>query len=90
VSGNLTARVEADVAIKYHLNTISGVLQLDDQTIKGTFGKGYESSTGLLDGNWLELHANSVSGDISIVRRPTAAADAPVGAPEDTATEASA
>ena len=81
VSGNLTARVEAGLPIKYHLNTISGVLQLDDQTVKGTFGKGYESSTGVLAGSWLELHANSVSGDISIVRRLTAAADAPASAP---------
>ena len=77
VSGNLTARVEAGLPIKYHLNTISGVLQLDDQTVKGTLGKGYESSTGVLAGSWLELHANSVSGDISVVRRPAAAADAP-------------
>jgi hypothetical protein len=69
VSGNLTVRLGADVATRYHLNTVSGTLQLDDQTIKGTYGKGYESSTGTLDGSWLELHANSVSGDITVVRR---------------------
>ena len=85
VSGNLTARVGADLAIKYHLNTVSGTLQLDDQTIKGTFGKGYESSTGPLDGSWLELRANSVSGDISIVRRASTAADAPASAPNSAA-----
>jgi DUF4097 and DUF4098 domain-containing protein YvlB len=69
VSGNLTVRLGADVPARYRLNTVSGTLQLDDQTIRGTLGKGYDSSTGTLDGAWLELHANSVSGDISVVRR---------------------
>ncbi|TFC84575.1 hypothetical protein E3T24_10090 [Cryobacterium sp. TmT2-59] len=78
VSGNLTVRLGADVGTKYHLNTVSGTLQLDDQTIRGTFGKGYESSTGVLDGSWLDLYANSVSGDISVVRR-SAEAGGPQG-----------
>lgn len=69
VSGNLTVRLGADVATSYRLNTVSGTLQLDDRTIKGTLGKGYEASTGSLDGAWLELRANSVSGNISVVRR---------------------
>lgn len=76
VSGNLTVRLGADVATRYRLNTVSGTLQLDDQTIRGTFGKGYESSTGALEGSWLELQANSVSGDITVVRRSTAPAPA--------------
>ena len=71
VSGDLTVRLGADVATRYHLNTVSGTLQLDNTTIKGTLGKGYDSSTGDLSGSWLELHANSVSGDISVVRRAT-------------------
>jgi hypothetical protein len=69
VSGNLTVRLGADVATSYRLNTVSGTLQLDDQTIKGTLGKGYELNTGSLDGSWLELRGNSVSGNISVVRR---------------------
>jgi len=73
VSGNLTVRLAADVAARYRLNTISGTLQLDDQTVRGTFGRPYESSSGALNGSWVELHANSVSGDISVVRRATAA-----------------
>lgn len=79
VSGNLTVRLGADVATRYRLNTVSGAIQLDDRTIKGTLGKGYEGSDGTLDGNWLELRANSVSGNISVVRRPgqrTGASDA--------------
>jgi DUF4097 and DUF4098 domain-containing protein YvlB len=69
VSGNLTVRLGADVATRYRLNTVSGTIQLDDKTIRGTLGKGYEGSEGALDGTWLELRANSVSGNISVVRR---------------------
>jgi len=71
VSGNLTVRLGADVATRYRLNTVSGTIQLDDKVIKGTLGKGYEGSDGALDGSWLELKANSVSGNISVVRRAT-------------------
>jgi hypothetical protein len=78
VSGNLTVRLGADVAARYRLNTVSGTLQLDNTTIKSTLGKGYDSSTGDLSGSWLELHANSVSGDISVVR---STADAASSAP---------
>ncbi|WP_233193954.1 MULTISPECIES: hypothetical protein [unclassified Cryobacterium] len=76
ISGSLTVRLGADVATRYRLNTVSGTLQLDDQTIRGTFGKGFESSTGTLEGSWLELQANSVSGDITVVRRSTEPASA--------------
>ena len=74
VNGNLTVRVEPGVAARYHLNTISGTLQLDDHTVRTAFGKGFEGSTGSLDGSWLDLRANSVSGDISVVRSEGASA----------------
>lgn len=70
VSGNLTVRLGAEVAARYRINTVSGTIQLDDRTIRGTLGKGYTGSDGDLSGSWLELNANSVSGDISVVRRP--------------------
>jgi DUF4097 and DUF4098 domain-containing protein YvlB len=76
VTGNVTVRLGTEVAARYRLNTVTGRLQLDDQTIRTTFGKGYEGSSGQLDGSWLELQANSVSGDISVVRR---SASAPTG-----------
>ena len=90
VSGNLTVRLGADVPARYRLNTLTGTLQLDDKTIRGTFGKGYEGSAGALDSAWLELRANSVSGDISVVRRASENAK-PGGAESDDAglTEAS-
>lgn len=69
VSGALTVRLDADVPTRYKLNTVSGTLQLDNQTIRGTLGRGYDGSTGDLSGAWLELRASSVSGNISVVRR---------------------
>lgn len=80
VSGNLTVRLAPGVAIRYRMNTVSGTLQLDDHTERGTFGKGYDGSTGELSGSWLELTARSVSGDISVVRRANEATDAGAGA----------
>ncbi|WP_166785791.1 MULTISPECIES: DUF4097 family beta strand repeat-containing protein [Cryobacterium] len=86
VSGNLTVRLGADVGTRYRLNTVSGTLQLDDRTIRGTFGKGYESTAGTLAGHWLELQANSVSGDITVVRQSgEPAATGPAGAEADDA-----
>jgi DUF4097 and DUF4098 domain-containing protein YvlB len=77
VTGNVTVRLGTEVAARYRLNTVTGRLQLDDQTIRTTFGKGYEGSSGQLDGSWLELQANSVSGDISVVRRTGSAPAGP-------------
>ncbi|WP_104090153.1 MULTISPECIES: DUF4097 family beta strand repeat-containing protein [unclassified Cryobacterium] len=95
VSGNLTVRLEPGVAARYHLNTLSGTLQLDDHTVRTAFGKGYEGSTGALDGSWVDVRSNSVSGDISVVRseitspasttQADAAAPAAVHSPQDPA-----
>jgi len=81
VSGNLTVRFDGGSGARYRVNTVTGSLLLDDTQIKGTLGKGFERVTGDLVGTWLELGANSVSGNISVIRRqlvPTAmgAADA--------------
>jgi DUF4097 and DUF4098 domain-containing protein YvlB len=69
VNGNVMLRLGSDVPARYLLNTVSGTLQVDDHTIRRSFGKGYEGSFGDLAGSWLELRANSVSGDISVVRQ---------------------
>ncbi|MFO7689330.1 MAG: DUF4097 family beta strand repeat-containing protein [Cryobacterium sp.] len=70
VSGDLTVRLGGSVAAKYRLNTVVGTLQLDDEIVRGTLGSGYHGSSGSLDHAFLELTANSVSGSISVVRRP--------------------
>lgn len=83
VSGDLTVRFEAGTGARYRINTVGGTVLLDDMTVKGMLGKGFERVDGELAGRWLDLGANSVSGDISIMRRETAktgATDATAGA----------
>ena len=78
VSGSLTARLSADVGTRYVVNTVSGTLQLDNSVIKGTRGRGFSSTTEG-DGNFFtDVVANSVSGNVTVIRRadpPTADAD---------------
>lgn len=73
VSGDLTVRLDAGLGERYRVNTVAGTVFLDDTTFKGTLGKGFERVIGELAGSWLDLQANSVSGNISIVRRGSAA-----------------
>ncbi|HET6672122.1 MAG TPA: DUF4097 family beta strand repeat-containing protein [Agromyces sp.] len=69
VAGDLTVRFEPSSGARYRINTVGGTVLLDDVTIKGVLGKGFERVVGELAGRWLELGANSVSGSISIMRR---------------------
>jgi hypothetical protein len=48
------------------MNTVSGRLQLDDATITGVHGS-YTTKYGELSGRWVEVKANTVSGDISVL-----------------------
>ncbi|GHD45200.1 hypothetical protein D9V29_02370 [Mycetocola manganoxydans] len=69
VSGHLTARLSADVGTRYVVNTVSGKLQLDSSVIKGTRGRGFRSTTEG-DGNfYTDVVANSVSGNVTVIRR---------------------
>ena len=79
VSGDLTVRIDEGLGARYRINTVSGTLQLDGSVVKGTFGRGYTSTTGSLDSTWVDVAANSVSGDVTVVRR----APAPVTASLD-------
>lgn len=78
VSGDLTVRVDEGLGARYRINTVSGNLQLDGSIVKGTFGRGFTSTTGSLDSTWVDVAANSVSGDVTVVRRAPASATAPV------------
>jgi DUF4097 and DUF4098 domain-containing protein YvlB len=84
VSGDLTLRIDGAVGARYRVNTISGVIQLDDTTIRGMTGRTFTHQSGSLDGRWVDVAANSVSGNISVVRRaPGSESD---GADADSAT----
>ena len=69
VSGDLTVRFDAGSGARYRINSVTGKVLLDDTTVKGMLGKGFERVTGELSGRWLDLGANSVSGSISVMRR---------------------
>ena len=79
VAGDLTVRFAAASGARYRINTVGGTVLIDDTTIKGMLGKGFERITGELSGTWLDLGANSVSGSISVMRREK------VGTPADAA-----
>lgn len=72
VSGDLTVRFAGGAGARYRINTVAGTLVLDDITVKGMRGKGFERVVGELAGTWLDLGANSVSGNISVLRRTVA------------------
>ena len=74
VSGDLTVRLDQDVPARFSLNSVSGTLQVDSTITRGTRGRGFNHTSGTLDKKWVEVRANSVSGDITSVRRATVAA----------------
>ncbi|MEO6827920.1 MAG: DUF4097 family beta strand repeat-containing protein [Microbacteriaceae bacterium] len=69
VSGNTTIRLSEGLGARFNINTVSGRLQLDDKYITGVRGKGYNATSGSLHGSWVEVRCNSVSGNVSVVRR---------------------
>ncbi|UOQ87873.1 hypothetical protein MUN74_11235 [Agromyces endophyticus] len=92
VSGDLTVRFDPGAGARYRVNTVGGTVLIDDVTMKGVLGKGFERVTGELAGRWLDFGANSVSGSISIMRREPSAGGASgasgAGAADDGATDA--
>jgi Putative adhesin len=66
VSGSVTARLEEGYGADYRINTVSGRIQLDDASVTGVRGT-YTGKYGTLERNWLELRANTVSGNISVL-----------------------
>ncbi|KJC63962.1 DUF4097 family beta strand repeat-containing protein [Agreia bicolorata] len=74
VSGDLTVRLDQDVPARFTLNSVSGTLQVDSTITRGTRGRGFNHTSGSLDKKWVEVRANSVSGDITSVRRATVGA----------------
>ncbi|MGN6763507.1 MAG: DUF4097 family beta strand repeat-containing protein [Leifsonia sp.] len=68
VSGDTTIRIPEALGARYRVNTVSGRVQLDNLTVVGGMGKGYTGTSGVLDGTWVEINVNSVSGDAAVLR----------------------
>lgn len=86
VSGNAMVRLDAGVPANYVARSVSGKVVIDGvkrsgaAAVSGSFGVGtsYSGSVGELSGTFVDVRVNSVSGDLTVLRRDTAAADAPV------------
>lgn len=66
VSGDVTVRLEPGSPAQYTINTVSGRLQLDSQSVTGVRGT-FTTTYGELGGSWLDVRVNTVSGDVSVL-----------------------
>ncbi|RWZ59585.1 hypothetical protein ELQ92_12200 [Labedella populi] len=80
VSGSLTARIDRALGAAYTVNTVSGTLQLDGQVIRGMRGRGYQDTIPGDGGAAVEVLANTVSGNVSVIRRDARAGNPRTGA----------
>jgi hypothetical protein len=84
VSGSATVRLDEGYPANYVIRSVSGRVQIDGVVRSGQ-GTGpttnYAGSVGELSGNFADVRAHSVSGDITVLRRAAAQmTDAPAAA----------
>ena len=79
VSGSATVRLDEGYPANYVVRSVSGRVQVDGVVRSGK-GTGpttnFTGSVGELSGAFVDIRANSVSGDITVLRRAGASADA--------------
>jgi hypothetical protein len=79
VSGGTTVRLDEGYPANYVIRSVSGRVQVDGQVRSGN-GAGpttnFADSTGELSGSFVDVRANSVSGDITVLRRSASESDA--------------
>ncbi|WP_431278466.1 DUF4097 family beta strand repeat-containing protein [Leifsonia poae] len=73
VSGDLTVRIPDALGARYHVNTVSGKMQLDNAFISGSPGRTQTGTAGSLNGSWVDINVNSVSGNVAVLRSVTPA-----------------
>lgn len=76
ISGNATIRLDDGLAANYVVRSVSGRVHVDGVVRSGQ-GTGpatnYTGSTGELSGTFADIRTNSVSGDLTVLRRADAA-----------------
>ena len=86
VSGNATIRLDDSRPANYAVRSVSGRVQIDGVVRSGN-GTGpltnFAGSVGELSGSFVDVRAHSVSGDVTVLRRPPAST--PVTAAPDAA-----
>jgi hypothetical protein len=80
VSGNATVRLDDGLPANYVVRSVSGRVQVDG-VVRSGLGTGpttnFSGSAGELSGSFVDVRANSVSGDVTVLRRSGAPASAP-------------
>jgi hypothetical protein len=69
VSGNVTVRLDDDVAANFVVRSVSGRLLIDGAVRSGSGPSNYAGSTGELSGSFVDVRTNTVSGDVTVLRR---------------------
>lgn len=76
VSGNATIRLDEGLPANYAIRTVGGRVQVDGivRSGQGSITTNYTGSIGELSGSFVDVRANSVSGDVTVLRRASAPA----------------
>ncbi|MFB8387929.1 DUF4097 domain-containing protein [Microbacterium sp. NPDC055910] len=85
ISGNATIRLDDGLAANYVVRSVSGRVQIDGTVRSGQKtgpATNFTGSTGELSGTFVDIRANSVSGDLTVLRRVGVQTDA-AGADEE-------
>ncbi|MGX1933305.1 DUF4097 family beta strand repeat-containing protein [Microbacterium resistens] len=72
VSGNATIRLDEGLAANYVLRSMSGRLLVDGVDRGSSGPTNYAGRTGELAGSFVDLRTNTVSGDVTVLRRSAA------------------
>lgn len=85
VGGGVTVRLDDHLPTKFALRTVSGGLRVDGvDRAERSIGSTYSGSVGELSGSFADIRANTVSGDVTVVRRAAlTAADGDAPTPEE-------
>ncbi|MFI8592934.1 DUF4097 family beta strand repeat-containing protein [Microbacterium sp. NPDC078428] len=70
VAGNTTIRLDEGLPANYVCRSITGRIQVDGVVRSGSGPTTYTGSTGELSGTFVDVRTNSVSGDLTVLRRP--------------------
>jgi hypothetical protein len=73
VSGNTTIRLDESLPANYVVRSVSGRIQIDGVVRSGSGPTNHSGSTGELSGTFVDVRSNSVSGDLTVLRRGAAA-----------------
>lgn len=69
VNGNATVRLDQSLPANYVARSVSGRVQVDGVVRSGSGPTNFTGSTGELSGSFADIRTNTVSGDVTVLRR---------------------